>query len=177
MINAPSEIRCSEIPAYAMTTKVIASTSGIAIATTRPARSPRLRKLIARTITTASKERFGETRYSLLDDHWLIRHQMDPNPDRQVGHDLRHFLLQSLAELQEVRAGLHSDRERDGRLTVEANQGHRRIGVAARDGGDIGQRKKAIVAPKIDPFQVCLRGKLTVDPHADALRPDLEHAR
>ena len=37
-----------------MTTKVMARTSGIAIATTRPARSPRLKKLIPSTITTAS---------------------------------------------------------------------------------------------------------------------------
>ncbi len=37
-----------------MKTKVAASTSGMAIATTRPARRPRLRKLTTSTITTAS---------------------------------------------------------------------------------------------------------------------------
>ena len=37
-----------------MTRNVIASTSGMAIATTSPARSPRLMKLIASTMTTAS---------------------------------------------------------------------------------------------------------------------------
>ena len=37
-----------------MTRKVIASTSGMEIATTRPARIPRLMKLMASTITTAS---------------------------------------------------------------------------------------------------------------------------
>ena len=116
------------------------------------------------------EKRFRESRYSLLDDHWLIRHQMDPNPDRQVGQDLRHFLLQGLAELQEVCTCFHPDRECDGWLAVEANQGRRRIGVAACDGGNIGQGKKAIVDPKIDAFQVCLRRKLAVDAHADALR-------
>ena len=54
MIRAPSEMRCSEIPAYAITTNVIARTKGIAIATTRPARTPRLKKLITSTMATAS---------------------------------------------------------------------------------------------------------------------------
>ena len=54
MISAPSEMRCSEMPAISMTRKVMASTSGMAIATTSPARMPRLMKLIASTMTTAS---------------------------------------------------------------------------------------------------------------------------
>ena len=36
MIRAPSEMRCSVMPEYSMNTKVMASTSGIEIATTRP---------------------------------------------------------------------------------------------------------------------------------------------
>ena len=36
MISAPSEMRCSEMPRYAMTRNVIASTSGIDSATTKP---------------------------------------------------------------------------------------------------------------------------------------------
>ncbi len=54
MMSAPSEMRWSEIPAYSMMTKVIASTRGMAIATTSPARMPRLTKLTASTIATAS---------------------------------------------------------------------------------------------------------------------------
>ncbi|MCY1241047.1 hypothetical protein D9M72_539300 [compost metagenome] len=41
-----------------MARKVIASTSGIDNDTTKPARKPRLMKLTARTITTASKSAF-----------------------------------------------------------------------------------------------------------------------
>ena len=42
------------MPVYDITRKVIARTRGIDIATTSPARMPRLMKLIASTITTAS---------------------------------------------------------------------------------------------------------------------------
>ena len=54
MISAPSEMRCSVTPMICITTKTMASTSGIEIETTRPARTPRLTKLTASTITTAS---------------------------------------------------------------------------------------------------------------------------
>ena len=54
MMRAPSEMRCNEMPVYCMTTKVMASTSGIDSATTNPARMPRLRKLTTSTIATAS---------------------------------------------------------------------------------------------------------------------------
>ena len=54
MIRAPSEMRCRVMPEYSMKTKVAASTSGIASATTAPARSPRLMKLTASTMATAS---------------------------------------------------------------------------------------------------------------------------
>ena len=54
MISAPSEMRWSPMPAINMPVKVIASTSGIAAATTRPARSPSETKETANTMTTAS---------------------------------------------------------------------------------------------------------------------------
>src|ERR1700712_546664 len=54
MISAPREMRCIEMPRYCITLKVIASTIGIASATTKPARRPKLTKLTASTITTAS---------------------------------------------------------------------------------------------------------------------------
>ena len=54
MISAPSEIRCRVMPIASSTTKVIASTSGIASDTTKPARTPSETKLTASTISTAS---------------------------------------------------------------------------------------------------------------------------
>ena len=83
------------------------------------------------------EERFREARDRVLDDHRLIRDQMDSHADRQVGCNLRHFLLQSIAELQEIGARLHPDGESNGGLTVEAKQRRRRIGVTARNGGHI----------------------------------------
>ena len=38
------------------------------------------------------------------------------------------------------------------------------------------QREEAVVDPQIDRLQALLRGELAADPHADALRPCLEHA-
>ena len=54
MISAPSEMRWSEMSVMRMTRKVIASTRGMAMATTRPARQPRLMKLMPSTMTIAS---------------------------------------------------------------------------------------------------------------------------
>ncbi|KFC62447.1 hypothetical protein FF80_03542 [Devosia sp. LC5] len=54
MIRAPSETRCSEMPMNSMNTKTSASTIGIEMATTSPARKPRLRKLTTSAMTTAS---------------------------------------------------------------------------------------------------------------------------
>src|ERR1700682_3382060 len=100
---------------------------------------------------------------------------MNSQADRLLSQDLRHFLLQRLAELQQVRAGLHPDRERDGGLAVEANQRRRRIGVAARDGCHICQREEPVVDPEIDRLQAFLGRELTVDTHSDALRSLLEY--
>jgi hypothetical protein len=54
MMRAPSEMRCRLVPARLIARKTIESTRGMARATTRPARMPRLRKLTARTIAIAS---------------------------------------------------------------------------------------------------------------------------
>ena len=54
IMSAPREMRCKPIPASIMPTNVIASTRGIAAATTSPARIPSEIKETARTIRTAS---------------------------------------------------------------------------------------------------------------------------
>jgi hypothetical protein len=54
MISAPSEMRCRLISKISMNTNVIASTSGMLTATTRPARMPRLTKLTMSTMPMAS---------------------------------------------------------------------------------------------------------------------------
>ncbi|SXE52611.1 Uncharacterised protein [Klebsiella variicola] len=54
MISAPSEMRCRPMPHSSITVKVMASTSGMAAATTRPARRPSDTNDTASTMTTAS---------------------------------------------------------------------------------------------------------------------------
>ena len=54
MISAPVETRCRSMPNTFMPRKVAASTSGMLSATTRPARRPRLSRLTASTMITAS---------------------------------------------------------------------------------------------------------------------------
>jgi len=105
-------MRCSEIPVYAITTNVIARTSGIAIATTRAGPKPKAEKADAKDDGHGFEQRFREARHRVLDDHRLIRDEMNAHSDRQVGQDLRHFLLQRFAELQEVRSVFIRWRER-----------------------------------------------------------------
>ena len=111
----------------------------------------------------------------MLDDDRLIGDQMNADADRQVGNDLRHLLLQRLAEVKQVCAGLHADGKPDCRLAVVPEQGLGRIGITARDGRDVSQRKEAVVDTEIDRVQACLRREPAVHPHADPLGPLLEH--
>ena len=53
-INAPNEILCSPTSNSDMNKNVAASTKGMASATTKPVRMPRVKKVTASTITTAS---------------------------------------------------------------------------------------------------------------------------
>ena len=55
MMRAPSEMRCRLMPIASIAMKTMTRTSGMDRATTSPARTPRLRKLTASTITIASK--------------------------------------------------------------------------------------------------------------------------
>ena len=54
MISAPSDTLCKSIPAIPMPTNTPAITSGIQPATTKPVLIPKLKKLTANTIMTAS---------------------------------------------------------------------------------------------------------------------------
>ena len=102
MINAPSEMRCSEIPETAMTTNVIASTSGIAIATTRPARKPKADEADRKDDDDRLEQRSVKPETACLDDDRLIGDPMDSDADRQIGDDLGHLLLQRLAEFSRL---------------------------------------------------------------------------
>ena len=47
---------------------------------------------------------------------------MHADADGQFADDLVHLLLQRLAEVQQVRAGLHADGKADGGLALEPEQ-------------------------------------------------------
>ena len=176
MISAPSEMRCSEMPAYSITTKVIASTSGIDSATTSPARMPRLTKLTASTIATASNSaRVKPPTASSTTTGWSET-RCTPTPTGRSPTIRSIAVVQRLAEFQQVGAGLHPDGEPDRRLAAEAEQRRRRVGVAAGDGGDVAQPEEAVVDPEVDAAQAFLGRELAADPQADALGPGLDHA-
>ena len=129
---------------------MIASTSGIDSATTSPARRPRLTKLTTSTMATASNSARVKSADRLLDDHRLVGDQMHADADRQLADDPVHLVVQRLAELEQIGAGLHADGQPDRRLAVEAEQRRRRVGVAAGDGGDVAQAEEAVVDAQVD---------------------------
>ncbi len=53
MMSAPSEMRCRSMSTTSIVTMTAASVSGMAMATTRPARTPSAMKLTTRTMATA----------------------------------------------------------------------------------------------------------------------------
>ena len=88
MISAPSEMRCSEMPVSFMTTKVIASTSGMATATTMPGRQPSARKLTASTMAIASIRLLVNSPTASCDDVRLVGDEVQVDADRQVARQL-----------------------------------------------------------------------------------------
>ena len=177
MISAPSEMRCSEMPVVRITRKVMASTSGMAMATTSPARSPRLTKAMARTMITASNKRACKAGHRLVDHGGLVGNAIDVDADRQLGLDLLIFFSSAAPNSSRLAPCFHADGEADRRLAIVAEQFCRRIDIAAMDGRDVGQREEAVVDAQIDRAQAFFRAELPADADGDALRPGLDEAR
>ena len=118
----------------------------------------------------------GEAADRLLDHDGLIGHEVHADADGQFADDLVHLLLQRLAELQQVRAGLHADGKADGRLALEPEQRLRRVDVAAADGGDVAEAEEAVVDAQVEVAQALLRRELPRHPDADAFRAGLDDA-
>ncbi len=160
MISAPSEMRCSEMPRYSMTTNVMASTSGIDSATTSPARMPRLTKLTTSTIATASNSARvkPETASSTICGWSETRCTPTPTGSSSMMRVISACSASPNFRRFDVR--LHADGKADRRLAVEAEQRGRRVGIAARDGGDVAQAEEAVVDPQIDGVKAVLRSEL-----------------
>ena len=116
------------------------------------------------------EERAGEVADRLLDHHRLVGHEVHADADRQVADDAVHLGVQRLAELEQVGAGLHADRQADRRLAPVAEQRRRRVGVAAGDGGDVAEPEEAVVDPEVDAAQALLGAELAADAQADRAR-------
>src|SRR4029077_9638619 len=101
---------------------------------------------------------------------------MHSDADRQLADNRIHLLLQSLAEMQKVGAGLHADREADGRLSIHAIEHLRRVGVTAGDGDEIAEAKETVVHAQIDRAQTLLGNELAADTKNDSLRSGFHHA-
>ena len=118
-------MRCRLMSNICMNTNVMASTSGMLMATTSPARTPRLTKLTSSTMTMASNSAARELPDGFLDHLGLVRDAMHVDADRQIGLDARHFLLERRAQVEHVAALRHRDADADGGLAVEAKHAAR----------------------------------------------------
>ncbi len=156
--------------------KVIASTSGMARATTNPARMPRLTKLTMRTMATASKSArtkpetassticgWSETRCTLTPSgrsprtRFMCSFSLSPNSSRLA------FWRMPMARPM---AGWR----------VEAEERLRRIGVPAAHLGDVAEAEEAVIGAQVHRADGVLGVELPGHLDAHAIRPRLEHA-
>ncbi|MNS67522.1 hypothetical protein D3C72_1007770 [compost metagenome] len=107
--------------------------------------------------------------------HRLIGHGVHTHANRQVCGQFIDALVQRLAELLNVAALLHGNRQTDGRFAVEAEFRGSRIGVTASDVGDVSQSIETVVELEIDLGQIFLRGELPRGAHGNPLRAGLDH--
>ena len=82
-MSAPSEMRCRLMPVSFMTTKVMARTNGMAMATTMPGRQPSAREAHAQHDGDGLDQRLDELADSLLDDLRLVCDEMRLDAHRQ----------------------------------------------------------------------------------------------
>ena len=101
---------------------------------------------------------------------------MHADADRQFGDDLAHLLLQRLAEVQQVGAGLHADGKPDGGPAIVTEQCLRRVEVAAADHCDVAETEEAIVDAQVEAAQALLGRELSGHSDADPFRAGFDDA-
>ena len=82
-MSAPSEMRCRLMPVSFMTTKVMARTSGMAMATTMPGTPAERQEAHPQHDGDGLDQRLDELTDGLLDDVRLVRDEMRLDADRQ----------------------------------------------------------------------------------------------
>ena len=176
MISAPSEMRCSEMPVNFITTKVMASTSGMAMATTMPGRQPSARKLTASTMAIASiRLLVNSPTASWTTCGWsATRCRSTPIGRSRVSSATFFLTLSPSASTSPpvVMAMASADRG----LAVVAEHRLRRVDIGALHGGDVAQAEEAVVGAEVDRLQAFLGGELARDADGDALRPGIDRA-
>ena len=130
-MSAPSEMRWRLMPVNFMARKVMARTSGIAMATTMPGRQPSDRKLTPSTMAMASISVLmnSPTASSTTCGWSATRCASMPAGKSEV--QLGEPFLDVLAELQNIGVLGHRDGEADGRRAVVAEHRLLRVNVGA----------------------------------------------
>ena len=113
MISAPSEMRCRSMPYSFIIRKVTASTSGMDSATTRPVRKPRLKKLTASTMTTASSSVLMNSSTERFTTSGWFEYWCTSMPTGRSRLMRAKAPVQVLAELHDVAALGHRHRQPD----------------------------------------------------------------
>ena len=132
----------------------------MAMATTSPARQPRLMKEMPSTMITASnKPRVNPDTASSTTSGWSETRKTS-TPIGRFALILSSSWSSAAPNSSRLAPGLHADGEPDGRLAVVAEQIRRRIDIAAPDGRHIGQPEEAVVDAQVDVSQALFRAEL-----------------
>ena len=126
MMSEPSEMRSRFQPIASITTATTPSTSGTESPTTMPVRQPRLNRLTASTIASASISERSNSQIGFADDRRLVGDALELDAVRQLRLDLGDRGLERLAELDDVAVVGHHDAEHQHLLAVVAH----RVGAA-----------------------------------------------
>ena len=152
-----------------MATNTAASTSGIEIATTAPARRPRLTRLTASTMATASHSASMNSSTACSTVTGWSATSVGSIPTGRFAVISAMASRDVAPERQDVAALAHGDGEPDGVLSVDAEHRLRGIGGTARDVRDVAQADHPAVRDEVDGQDVLLGPERARDADEDLL--------
>ena len=177
-MRAPSEIRCRSIPKNSIATNTAASTSGIARATTAPARRPRLTRLTASTMATASHSASMNSSTACSTVTGWSATSVGSIPTGRFAVISVMACCDVAPESQDVAAFAHGDGEPDALMSIDAEHRLRGIGGPARDVRDVAEANDpAVLGDEVDGKNVLLGPERTRDADEDLLVRGLHDAR
>ena len=177
MISEPSEMRSRFQPIASITMATAPSTSGTESPTTMPVRQPRLSRLTASTMASASSsERSNSQSDSLTVVGWSAT-RSSSTPYGSSAWILATALLDRLAEVHDVAVVGHHDAEHQHLLAVVAHGVGRRILEAARDGREVAELDRAAAGGDRDVADVVQARELAAHAHEHAVAARVDRAR